>query len=367
MSDKSLATVNVQTGEMVPYIDGAPAPLALDEMRQMLGYVENFVKSILKEGEDYAKVPGTDRSSLLQPGAEKIKFAFSLADEYTTLERHVEPDREWTYRTFDKRTQTEVERKARGYFRYEVRCDLVHRKSGVIWGSCVGVCESSERGRENAPANTIIKMAQKRAMVGAAKSVAFLSGRFTCDVEDLQGDQAVHHRSDAESLPEGCSAAMTSRGDQSGKLGFCWTCNRRHINAGDQIVKDAAEGKWHSRECWEEGHAPKVEAKPEQENGTAADPEPERPSEPAKPAKPAERKFRSVYQQAADGEDKYVSLFTAEEQDGVRRELGEARLEFLKAKVTGEPCGEISMATPATVVKYVEWLAASVNAESQGA
>jgi hypothetical protein len=363
MSDPQVSQVNQRTGEMVPYIDGAPAPLALDEMRQMLGYVEDFVKSILKEGEDYARVPGTDRSSLLQPGAEKIKFAFSLADEYTTLERHVEPDREWTYRTFDKRTQTEVERKARGYFRYEVRCDLVHRKSGVIWGSCVGVCESSERGRENAPANTIIKMAQKRAMVGAAKSVAFLSGRFTCDVEDLQGDQAVHHRSDAEALPEGCSAAMTSRGDQSGKLGFCWTCNRRHIKAGDQIVKDAAEGKWHSRECWEKAHTTKTE--PESEQGPMVDPEPDRPME---PAKPAERKFRSVYQQAADGEDKYVSLFTAEEQDVVRRELGEARLEFLKAKITGEPCGEVSMATPATVVKYVEWLANSVTAkQAQGA
>ena len=151
MSDPQVSQAHRQTGEIIPLIEGTPAPVALDEMRQMLGYVEEFVKSILKEKEDYAKVPGTDRNCLLQPGAEKIKFAFNLADEYTTLERYVEPDREWTYRTFDKRSQTEVERKARGYFRYEVRCDLVNRKTGVIWGACVGVCESSERGRKLHP------------------------------------------------------------------------------------------------------------------------------------------------------------------------------------------------------------------------
>jgi len=345
MSDPQVSQAHRQTGEIIPLIEGTPAPVALDEMRQMLGYIEEFVKSILKEKEDYAKVPGTDRNCLLQPGAEKIKFAFNLADEYTTLERYVEPDREWTYRTFDKRTQTEVERKARGYFRYEVRCDLVNRKTGVIWGACVGVCESSERGREAAPANTIIKMAQKRAMVGAAKSVAFLSGRFTCDLEDLQGDQAVHH-ADEDPVPDGCTSAMLSRGDKSGKLGFCWTCNRRHIEAGEKIVKDAAEGKWHSRKCWEKAHAPESPA-----------------PEPTEDVPAVDAKGRTVWDQARDGEQAYLALFDEAERPGVREELDEVRRTVLRAKVTNEPVGELDMAGAGSVKEYIGWLAQSIKAQ----
>ena len=175
-----------------------------------------------------------------------------------------------------------------------------------------------------------------------------LSGVYTFD-EMAQADVQTEPVESSHAAPSG---PTTTNSYPNAKCNFC---GEKHLAKGATIVK--VNGVWGSLDCLNKTPEPDA----------AADPEPERPSEPAKPAKPAERKFRSVYQQAADGEDKYVSLFTAEEQDVVRRELGEARLEFLKAKVTGEPCGEISMATPATVVKYVEWLAASVNAESQGA
>ena len=354
--------VNVQTGEVMPYIDGTPVPVALAEMARMLTYVEQFVKEILKEGEDYDQIPGTKKKSLLQPGAEKIKFAFGLEDQYSTTERFVDPDREWTYTASEwtgsdgNRKKVDITKTARGYFRYEVRCDLIHRKSGTAWGSCIGVCESSERGRETSPANTIIKMAQKRAFVGASKSAAFLSGRFTCDVEDYRGDQAVggqapggDHDGPKETIPEGCDKTMASRPKEDGSLGFCWTCKKKHIKGGDQIHRDAATQKWHAAECWEKKHPTEKPA--------------DRPADTS--AEPAETtpKDGPYLDQAKRGEAAYVALFDHDEQIGIEAELVEARLTMLKAKLNGEPTSNLGMASPGTLKVYVGWLKDSVNAK----
>jgi hypothetical protein len=324
--------VDRQTGEIVPVMDGAPAPVALGAMRDMLVYVEQFCKEILKDKEDYDLIPGTKRPSLLQPGAEKICFAFGLSPKMTTLCRSEEPERKWQYTTTTKNGET-TERTAVGYFRYEVLCELVHRNSNTVWGAQIGVCESSERGRETAPANTIIKMAQKRAFVGAAKSAAFLSGRFTCDVEDLRGDQAPDT---GRQVKSGHRIEATT--DNSYPNAKCNFCGKNHIAVGAPIVK--VKGKWGSEACLDK---------------------------PKDPQEPVDGKGRTYFEQAEAGEAAYLAMFPKENHQELQEELDKVKMGYdgipgiLRAKVGGEPCAEIRMATPATVKAYVEWLAATIE------
>ena len=257
--------INTQTGELVPMMDGTPMPVQLDKMRQMLEYVEKFVGSVLKDNEDYAKLPGTPKPTLLQPGAEKICFAFALSPDFETITRVEDSDREWSYPSWDKYTKQAVEKTARGYFRYEVKCRLIHRETGRCWSSGIGVCESSERGREVSPANTIIKMAQKRAFVAAAKSAAFLSGRFTQDIEDYKGEQAVHANTPAND--EGYERSMLSK-YENGKCNFC---GDNHVQKGEQIV--LFEKKWGHIDCFRKLHrAEDTEATAEEPPDDSGDP-----------------------------------------------------------------------------------------------
>jgi hypothetical protein len=48
--------------------------------------VQEVLRSVMRPGVDYAKVPGTDREMLLKPGAEKIALTFAISVEMETLE-----------------------------------------------------------------------------------------------------------------------------------------------------------------------------------------------------------------------------------------------------------------------------------------
>lgn len=109
---------------------------------------------------------------LLKAGAEKLAFGFGLCQRYTIeskIEQHDENGM---------------------FFYYLVRCDLVKPNE---WGETVlsnsyGSANTAEkRNGFNSPAdaaNSTLKMAQKRALVGAALSISGLSDLFTQDIEN---------------------------------------------------------------------------------------------------------------------------------------------------------------------------------------
>jgi len=351
MSDKSLATVNVQTGEVAPAQAYTPEQLQLIKDTVAKGATDDELRLFLY----------TARRTGLDPLTRQIHFIKrwdgTLKREVGTPQTGIDGFRVIAERSGSYGGQEAPE------FHYTDDGDVDSATVTVyrfIGGQRFGVSATAfyeeyvQTTKEGIPNRMWSKMPRSQ-LAKCAEALALrkafpqdLSGVYTFD-EMAQADVQTEPVESSHAAPSG---PTTTNSYPNAKCNFC---GEKHLAKGATIVK--VNGVWGSLDCLNKTPEPDA----------AAGPEPERPSEPAKPAKPAERKFRSVYQQAADGEDKYVSLFTAEEQDGVRRELGEARLEFLKAKVTGEPCGEISMATPATVVKYVEWLAASVNAKSQGA
>lgn len=128
---------------------------------------------LLKRDVDFGVIKGTKKPSLYKAGAEKIAFAYGLMQRYI-IESKIEE-------IYDKDA----------VFYYLVRCDLVKMLptgQEIIFTSSYGSANTREkRNGLNGPfdaANSALKMAQKRALVGAAISICGGSDLFTQDIED---------------------------------------------------------------------------------------------------------------------------------------------------------------------------------------
>jgi hypothetical protein len=109
-------------------------PLVMDVRRSLpaakaqFEAIQEFVKTVLKEGVDYGTVPGIDKPFLFKSGGEKLCALFGYAPQYVTLQA-IE---DWG------------DRNPLGFFFYRYRCDLVSKKSGVVMGSGIGSANSKE-------------------------------------------------------------------------------------------------------------------------------------------------------------------------------------------------------------------------------
>jgi len=130
---------------------------------------QEVIQKAVKPGHDIGIIPGTNKPTLLKPGAEKIVMMMGLSSRYEIMDK--------------------VEDYEKGFFSYNIRCTLSRNGYDICEG--VGNCNSRESKYVKADpysiANTILKMAKKRAYVDAALSVASLSDIFTQDLEDMEG------------------------------------------------------------------------------------------------------------------------------------------------------------------------------------
>ena len=101
----------------------------------------------------------------------------------------------------------------------------------------MGSCDSTERGREVAPANTILKMAQKRAHVGTTLNATFTSDRFTADVEDYRGNQSV--KSKPEPVNEEAEIGKLAKHSQEDLVGMVNDAMDEYVRQSDPTVVDA--------------------------------------------------------------------------------------------------------------------------------
>lgn len=131
--------------------------------------IQNFIKSQMKEGEDYGKIPGSPKPSLFKPGAEKLCNLYGFTINVDIIEK--------------------VENWKEGFFYYLCKCSLKSKRTGEIISEGLGSCNSKETkfARQNpyTIVNTILKMAKKRALIDATLSATRTSGIFTQDVEDM--------------------------------------------------------------------------------------------------------------------------------------------------------------------------------------
>ena len=174
------------------------------QMHELQALVDSYLRPSTpgKADGDYGIIPGTDKPTLLKPGADKLCDIYGLQPSYEILTREVD----W----------------ASGFISYEIRCRIALKGSGVVIGEGLGACNSRETRymdsvwwnepdeppadsgwtmirkkngdrawkrkvpNENPAdlANTILKMAKKRAQVDAVLGATRSSGLFTQDLED---------------------------------------------------------------------------------------------------------------------------------------------------------------------------------------
>ena len=184
----------------VAVIEQRAATLTASQVRGHVQLIQQVMESVMKEGVHYGVIPGTDKPTLLKAGAEVLMSTFRIA---------VDPQIE------DLSTPDEM--------RYRIRCIGTHQASGIVMGAGIGECSSNEeqykwkrtynrKEFEATPedrrrikygkdyeaqqirtepadvANTILKMAKKRALVDFTLTALAASDIFAQDLEDMPED-----------------------------------------------------------------------------------------------------------------------------------------------------------------------------------
>lgn len=146
----------------------------VENMAKTLDKIRKFhavVHSTLNPVTDYGIIPGTNKPTLLKPGAETMLMLFGLASSIQLVSA--------TPEQLTKDTE---------FVAYTTKVQLL--KDGIIVSEGIGTCNSMEKKYQKASAldvaNTILKMAEKRALIDAVLHVASLSAVFTQDIEDMQ-------------------------------------------------------------------------------------------------------------------------------------------------------------------------------------
>jgi len=180
----------------------------LADMETKLDLVQKFFKRVMVKDTDYGIIPGTDKPSLLKPGAEKLLALYNFSSIV--------------------KEKNEVRDLKNGYYQAQLVIQIVHRGTGIAIAEGVGEASSFEskyRYRwsfesdvpdgidkktllsktfeskrtnkeykkyrlENPDLidqwNTVLKMAKKRALVDATLSATGTSGIFTQSEDDME-------------------------------------------------------------------------------------------------------------------------------------------------------------------------------------
>lgn len=182
---------------------------AVQEVLQHAVIVQEVMQAVMKEGVHYGRIPGTDKPTLLKAGAEKLCMVFHIGDEYR-IEDLSTPD----------------------FVRYRITCIGRHQQTQTVLGEGVGECSGGEEkykwrkavckeefeitpqhlrrikfGKKSGGghytqeqvrtepadlANTVLKMASKRAKMAMVLNVTAASDCFSQDLEDLDETLRAH-------------------------------------------------------------------------------------------------------------------------------------------------------------------------------
>ena len=191
-----------KTKQSIKQVRVRPMSREVAEVRQNINVIHEALKSIMKVDTHYGTIPGCGKPSLYKPGAEVIIALFKLSTDPVVDDMSKE-----------------------GEIRYQVKVNITTRE-GVFVGSGIGECSSQEekymwraalcdREFEVTPetfrrikfkkmwnptrvdeinqirvnpsdmANTILKMAKKRALIDAVLTATGASDIFSQDLQDL--------------------------------------------------------------------------------------------------------------------------------------------------------------------------------------
>lgn len=198
------ADTEIATGEVVPYSAGTMDEyrprivMAPEDAKALDDQLRANMKAVLRDNVDYGVIPGTgSKPTLLKPGAEKLLQWFGFGHTMEQVEAERDANGGWqgvTYRCTVTKAMPDgrvvVVGTCEGYAGYDEdrfylsteaatakeRANAERYRRQVNPSKCV---------EYRAPRNSVIKMAQKRALVGAALQATSASTLFTQDVEDI--------------------------------------------------------------------------------------------------------------------------------------------------------------------------------------
>jgi len=212
----------LDTQELAVVVAPPDRPLTVAEMLGQAWIVQQLLDHVMQEGVHYGKIPGCgDRPTLLLPGAEKINMTFRLAPKLHVEDLCQPPER----------------------YRYRVRCALYTIHGGVFVGEAFGEASSDEekyqwekalntKHYESVPpdqrrikfrkkyksdeveeieqvkqnvadlANTVLKMAVKRAMISASRGATAASDILEVDLDEETVAKMVAAEAQGEPLPK---------------------------------------------------------------------------------------------------------------------------------------------------------------------
>jgi len=170
---KEIATINTGLEAQI---------IAATQGREMLN---KLFTTVLQQGVDFDRIPGTDKPTLLKPGGELLCQIFKLANG--------KPEMVFANEDF-----------LNGLFSYTIGVPILSRETGEVVSYGIGAANSQEikykyrymkqEGTEKEkmlnpePAdnqNTLIKMASKRAFIDGVLKATGASRMFTQDAEDM--------------------------------------------------------------------------------------------------------------------------------------------------------------------------------------
>lgn len=192
-----------------------------DDIARWLARVWEMRRKVLVEGTDWMQIPRTPKPTLLQPGAEKLLLLSGLGFEIERSET-IEGQGVYYIATVPGRSQ------------------------------CEGYAGRDEFNFKTAPWNTIVKMAQKRAKIGAISSALALSGLFTVDIEDYPSEVV---GGGAHGAPGDPATSPSARAHETGTVAHVSSAEAKHalIEAFEGLgwaplrAREKAAGLWGNR------------------------------------------------------------------------------------------------------------------------
>ncbi len=204
MNDENVSVQVVEKREMPEFMT------SIEDAKNRYSLLKKFVKFVMKEGSDYGVIPGTDKPTLLKPGAEKLNNIYGFYSEVEIIEKIEEWDKP--------------------FFNYIVKATIYSKRTGVKEAEGIGSCNSMEskyryrwvfeselteeqkQDKESIKTkiihsnkknrdykmfridnediyslvNTFQKMASKRAYIDATLKATRTSEMFTQDLEDIK-------------------------------------------------------------------------------------------------------------------------------------------------------------------------------------
>jgi len=121
MNDETALEVATKP-EDVSNLPAIAQTLSVENLIAHVDLVRQVHQKVMRRGEHFGPIPGTNKDTLLKPGAELLSLTFKLAPEYEI-------------------TRTDLED---GHREYEIQCRLIHRPSGEFVAMGVGSCSTME-------------------------------------------------------------------------------------------------------------------------------------------------------------------------------------------------------------------------------